>query len=137
MLEKYYKEKIINRDYILLFKYGSFYEVFDNDAYILCNILKYKLVKIKDTFKCGFPVDKLSYVLDILCNMNISFIVIDNCVRNKRDFINNKYNDYMITDDIKYNISCINKIIKYLNDNFLNVDINRKLMDIEGIIDER
>ena len=88
MLEKYYKYKIDYKEYVLLFKYGSFYESFGDDAFVISKIFKYKLVKIKDSYKCGFPINRLSYVLDNLCNESINFVVIDEGIK-KRDFEDN------------------------------------------------
>ena len=137
MLEKYYKYKIDYKEYVLLFKYGNFYETFDIDAYIISKLFNYKLVKIKDTFKCGFPNNSLSYVLDNLCDMSINFIVIDKNAIKEREFESNCYSNYKMDDNIKYNINSINYIIKYLNDNIFNIKINNKLVSIEDIIDER
>lgn len=135
MLEKYYKYKIDYKEYVLLFKYGSFYESFGDDAFVISKIFKYKLVKIKDSYKCGFPINRLSYVLDNLCNESINFVVIDEGIK-KRDFEDNKYLEYRINDEIKMNINDINKIIKYLNNNEFNIEINNKLKRIESIINE-
>lgn len=136
MLEKYYKYKIDYKEYVLLFKYGNFYETFDNDAYIISKLFNYKLVKMKDTFRCGFPINSLSYVLDNLCGMSINFIVIDKDTIKEREFESNCYSNYKMDDNIKYNINSINNIIKYLNDNYSNIEINDKLKKIEGIINE-
>lgn len=122
MLEKYYKYKIDYKEYVLLFKYGNFYETFDNDAYIISKLFNYKLVKMKDTFRCGFPINSLSYVLDNLCGMSINFIVIDKDTIGIREFEINNYSNYKIDDNIKYNINCINNIIEYLNDNYFNIE---------------
>ena len=136
MLEKYYKYKMDYREYVLLFQYGNFYECFDIDAFIISKIFKYKLGKFKDSYKCGFPVSKLSNILDGLCDNSINFVVIDEDI-NKREFDYNRYLEYKIDDSIKDNIKLINKIINYLNNNEFNIEINNKLKSIWSIIYER
>ena len=51
MLENYYKNKVLYKDYIIIMKYGNFYETIDNDALIMNSIFNYKLNKLSNTFK--------------------------------------------------------------------------------------
>ncbi len=46
MLEKYYKYKLDYREYVLLMKFGIFYECIDKDAFILHKIMKYRLKRL-------------------------------------------------------------------------------------------
>lgn len=135
MLEKYYKNKIKYNDYILLIKIGNFYEVFDIDSLIINKLLNYKLKTIKDTFKCGFPVNSIDNVIDILSKEQINYLIIDNDIKIKKEYKNNNYKKYNFNINIiKYNISRIGKIIDYLNNNLCN-DISDKLDKIEEILD--
>ena len=59
MLETYYKYRLEYKDYIIFIKVGSFYEVFDKDSLILNELFDYKIKKIKDNIKVGFPIGKL------------------------------------------------------------------------------
>lgn len=138
MLEEYYRNKIKYKEFIIMIKFGNFYEIFDKDAVIASNILNYKLSKISDTVKCGFPISSLDKVLKMLKDKQINYIVIENNnVTNKKNFENNIYNSFDVdTNNIKYNLLRINKITKYLNDNAYS-DINSLLEGIEELINER
>lgn len=70
MLEKYYKYKIEYKEFILMIKFGNFYEMFDKDAVIESKLLNYKISKISDTVKYGFPVSSLEKVLNKLNEEN-------------------------------------------------------------------
>jgi hypothetical protein len=138
MLEEYYKYKISYREYIVMIKIGNFYEIFDKDAVILSNVFNYKLSKISDTIKCGFPISSLEKVLNVLKSKQINYVVIEkNNITNKESFDNNIYNSFDFDiNNIKYNFLRINKITKYLNDNAYN-NINELLEGIEELINER
>lgn len=138
MLEEYYRNKIKYKEFIIMIKFGNFYEIFDKDAVIASNILNYKLSKISDTVKCGFPISSLDKVLKMLKDKQINYVVIENNnVTNKKNFENNIYNSFDVdTNNIKYNLLRINKITKYLNDNAYS-DINSLLEGIEELINER
>ena len=59
---------------IIFIKSGSFYEVFDKDSMILNNIFYYKVKRIKDNIKTGFPINKLEHIIKLMGNIN--YIVI-------------------------------------------------------------
>ena len=133
MLENYYKNKVLYKDYIIIMKYGNFYETIDNDALIMSSIFKYKINKLSNTFKVGFPINNLDNVLNILNEKSINYIVLDNI---KKEFKNNNYNNYKFDKDvINYNLILINDINKYLTNNILN-NIGNKLERICEIINE-
>ena len=138
MLETYYKNKIKYKEFIVMIKFGNFYEMFDKDAVIASNILNYKLSKISDTVKCGFPISSLDKVLNLLKDKQINYVVIENNnVTNEQNFENNIYNSFDFDiNNIKYNFLRINKITKYLNDNAYN-NISKLLERIEELINER
>ena len=138
MLEEYYRNKIKYKEFIIMIKFGNFYEIFDKDAVIASNILNYKLSKISDTVKCGFPISSLDKVLKLLKDKQINYVVIENNnVINEQNFENNIYNNFDFDiNNIKYNFLRINKITKYLNDNAYN-NISNLLERIEELINER
>ena len=138
MLEEYYRNKIKYKEFIIMIKFGNFYEIFDKDAVIASNILNYKLSKISDTVKCGFPISSLDKVLNLLKDKQINYVVIENNnVTNEQNFENNIYNSFDFDiNNIKYNFLRINKITKYLNDNAYN-NISNLLERIEELINER
>ena len=138
MLEKYYLYRIKYIDYIIIIKYGNFYETFDKDALIINKLFDYKINKIKNTFKVGFPISSINNVILKLNNYNINYVVIDNeNIINNKVFDNNNYNDYSFNIDvIRYNLILIDSISKYLTSNVLNENISEKLYKIKEIIDE-
>ena len=134
MLEKYYKYKLDYRDYLLLLKFGSFYESIDNDAFIMNKIFNYKLKKLSNTFKSGFPISSLNKVLSKLNECHINYIIIDDDIILKKDFKNNNYSNYVFNDkEIFYNSLRVEKIVKFLNDN-VGSDIKEQLSEIEKIL---
>lgn len=61
---------------IVFRKFGNFYQVFDDDAYIINYIFNYNI----KNYKCGFPVNALEKVLFKLKYLSIDYIVKDdNC----------------------------------------------------------
>lgn len=133
MLEKYYKYKVLYKEYIIIMKYGNFYETIDNDALIMSSIFNYKINKLSNTFKVGFPINTLDYVINKLNDLNINYIVLDGI---KKEFKNNNYNNYIFDKDIiNYNLTVINEINNYLINNILN-NISNKLEGISEIIHE-
>lgn len=138
MLENFYKYKVNYKDYILMIRLGNFYEILDKDALILHNILNYKISKISDTVKCGFPISSLEKVLAVLNERKINYVIIeDDNIVSKKEFEENTYGEFNFDiNTIKYNFIRINKIIKFLNEN-VNKDINSLLESIEDLINER
>ena len=92
MLETYYKYRMEYKDFLLFIKVGNFYEVFDKDSLILNKLFGYKIKRIKDSIKVGFPLNRLDYIIKLIGNIN--YVVIDNTVVEKKEFDNNKYKDY-------------------------------------------
>ena len=109
MLEKYYKYKVLYKEYIIIMKYGNFYETIDNDALIMSSIFNYKINKLSNTFKVGFPINTLDNVINKLNDLNINYVVLDGI---KKEFKNNNYNNYIFDKDIiNYNLI----VIKFYN----------------------
>jgi DNA mismatch repair protein MutS len=55
MMAQYHRLKRKNRDSILLFRLGDFYEMFEKDAAVASSILNIALTKRNGTPMCGFP----------------------------------------------------------------------------------
>ena len=138
MLEEYYKYKTNYNEFIIIIKSGNFYEVIDKDALIVNKLFGYKISKLSDTIKCGFPITSIEKVVNILNEQNINYIIIENNnITINKSFDKNSYNKFDLDiNNIKYNFFRINKITKCLNDNVFN-NINTLLDSIEGIINER
>ena len=87
MIEKYYMYKVKYKDYILLIKSGNFYEIIGKDALILNGIFKYKITKLSNTLKCGFPISSINKVTN---KLKINYLVISDTL-NEKSFDDNNY----------------------------------------------
>ena len=99
MLEKYYKYKIDYKNYLILIKCGNFYECINKDALIINKLFKYKVVRLSNNLKAGFPINALDKVLIRLDKEKINYIIIENKIK-KKNFFNNNYLKYEFSDDI-------------------------------------
>ena len=64
-------------EYVVLVKIGTFYEVYNNDSYIISYLFNYKIKTLIDGDKnCGFPTGALNKVLSTLENKSINYIVV-------------------------------------------------------------
>ncbi len=138
MLEKYYKYRVDYKDYLILIKSGVFYECISKDALIMDKIFGYKIKKLNNTFRSGFPVKNIASVIDILEKNNLNYIIVNNdAIEKKYECDNNKYSNYNFDMDlILYDFVQIEKIIKYLSDNILDENISKKINIIIKTLEE-
>lgn len=67
MMEQYHRIKNLNRDSILLFRLGDFYEMFEEDAVHASSILNIALTKRNNVPMCGFPFHAAnSYIVKLI-----------------------------------------------------------------------
>lgn len=62
-----------NKDYLLIFKNGKFYNVYNDDAFIFHYLFNYKILKDD---KSGFPETGLVKVINTLDNEKINYQII-------------------------------------------------------------
>lgn len=106
MLDLFRQLKLDYKECVVLFKSGSFYICFDEDAVVLNNIFNYKINELKNNIKVGFPVSLIDKNIDILSSKKINYVIIDNKqIINSKEFKLNNYN--------KYSSSPFNIISKY------------------------
>ena len=136
MIEKYYKYKMNYREYIIFIKSGIFYECIANDALIINSLFNYKIKAIGNTIKVGFPIKNIDSVIEKLKDNKINYIIVDDDRISKKFETNeNNYSEYKIDmDSILYNLLRVEKMIKYLNENFMNHDLVKKLDKIEKVL---
>ena len=121
MLETYYKYRLEYKDYIIFIKVGSFYEVFDKDSLILNELFDYKIKKIKDNIKVGFPIGKLESIIKLMGNIN--YVIIDESIE-KMEFDDNKYNEYNYdVNKVILNFIKLERVYSYLINNVLDSDL--------------
>ena len=133
MLETYYKYRMEYKDFLLFIKIGNFYEVFDKDSLILNKLFGYKIKRIKDSIKVGFPLNRLDYIIKLIGNIN--YVVIDNTLIEKKEFNNNKYKDYNFDiNSIILNSIKIDRIYEELSSRLLDNNIENIITNIDLII---
>jgi DNA mismatch repair ATPase MutS len=133
MLEMYYKYRLEYKDFLIFIKIGNFYEVFDKDSLILNKLFGYKIKRIKDNIKVGFPISRIGYITRLIDNIN--YIVINNDKIIKKEFNNNRYNEYDFDiSNIILNGIKIDKIYNMLNDKITDNNFNNIITNIELII---
>lgn len=136
MIDLFRQLKLDYKEYLLLFKSGYFYVAFDEDATILNRLFDYKIVKLKNNIKSGFPTNNLEKVLDEINKKKINYVIIDNKnISFKKKFKSNNFKKY--TNNI-FNIININTRIDNIN-NYIKQLKNEKLMieiieEIENLI---
>ena len=137
MIEKYYKYKSKYQSYIILLEIGAFYEVIGVDALIINYLFGYKLKKLSNTFKCGFPINKLEIIIKELGKNSINYVIVKNDeIKEKQEFETNNYNNFSFNEGIVfYNFMRIEKISNILSANIINQNLDEKLSKIEEILD--
>ncbi len=78
MLDLFRQLKLEYQEYLILFKSGSFYVSFDEDAMILNNIFDYKIIELKNNIKVGFPLSLIDKNISIIESKKINYIMIEN-----------------------------------------------------------
>ena len=89
VIDKYYKYRLLYSDYIIIIKCGIFYECLAKDALIMNNLFNYKLNRLSNMFKIGFPLKSLDKVISVLDKKRINYIVINDKIVLK-EYKNNK-----------------------------------------------
>ena len=136
LIDTYNNYKIKYKEYVVLLKSGIFYECFNDDIGIMYSLFSYKIKNNGSNYVVGFPNSSLSKVLNILEENRINYIVIeDNCVIYKYKTNKNRYSEYIVdlTKLIYINMK-IESIYKKLQNNILNNNIEKILIEIENLI---
>lgn len=80
--------------YVIMIRVGIFFEVYDDDAYIVHNIMNYKVKNMKGYKRLGFPVNSYNMVINGLDKAKINYMIIDKDIVKKK-FNKNNYNKYL------------------------------------------
>lgn len=125
-------------EYVLLFKIGTFYEVYNNDAKIISYLFQYKPKTLSsEDIVCGFPIVSINKILYLLEKKNINYIMLDKSHNYEEEGKVNykKKNTYyeILKEATEYinRTSRIDKIRNYL------LKDSSKLEQIENLIYER
>lgn len=128
--ETYFLKKEKYLEYIILIKCGNFYEVLEDDAYILNTLFNYKIKKTSNITKVGFPIVALNKVILRLQMLKINYLIVNPNGDIKKKFNNNKYRNFL---EKPTNLDRINLIYQRLLD-IKGDDIDALLNNIEEII---
>lgn len=97
--EKYDMLKKEKSDFLVLFKVGSFYTTYGNDALLLNYLFSYQ---IKND-KLGFPISALNKVLFELEQKKISYLIVSDEENHEKCFDDNQYFSYLnLTQEFYY-----------------------------------
>ncbi len=128
--------KLEYKEYIILFKSGSFYISFDEDSLILNKVFNYKILELKNNIKVGFPLNSLDTVISKLKELNINYIIIeDKDIKEKYEVVDNNFSKY--TSSVFEVISINNRIDKIASKlkSIDNDKVKEILDEIEIMID--
>ena len=128
--------KLEYKEYVILFKSGSFYISFDEDSLILNKVFNYKILELKNNIKAGFPLNSLDTVISKLKELNINYIIIeDKDIKEKYEVEDNNFSKY--TSSVFEVISINNRIDKIVNKlkSIDNDKVKEILDEIEIMID--
>ena len=103
----------MSSNYLTLRKIGNFYQVFDDDAYLLWFLCGYKI----NNRKVGFPVSALPKVLNLLEEKNIYYLI---------------YNSD--DEEVKFNEG-VNKYNKFISLAKQTYNKNRKILNLQSKLD--
>jgi len=128
--------KLDYKDYVILFKSGSFYVSFDEDSIILNKLLNYKILNLKNNIKAGFSLNSLDTVINKLKELSINYIIIeDKNIKKKYEVEKNNFSKY--TSSVFEVISINNRIDKIVNKlkSIDNDKVKEIIDEIENMID--
>ena len=135
MLEKYYGYKSNYKNAIILIKVGSFYECLDNDALIINKLFHYKIKRLKNNLKVGFPVNNINMILSKLKLCNINYIVVENEITDIYKSDDNQYEIYQCDKEkVLFRFVQLERIIDTLESCIISDSIDEKLEKMNQVI---
>ncbi len=136
LIDTYNNYKIKYKEYVVLLKSGIFYECFNDDISIMYSLFSYKIKNNGNNYVVGFPSSSLTKVLNTLEKNKINYIIIDdNSVVDKYKTNKNRYLEYIVDiNKLMYISMKIELIYKKLQENILNNNIEKILIEIENLI---
>lgn len=136
--------KDVHQDYVCMFKVGTFYHVYNKDAYIMSYIFDYKIKEVGNKIKeCGFPLSALPKVIAKLENNKINYITIDRRnnydVDSKENYKNLNNYDKFYEKSRKYinKQKRIDSIVCFLKENINEEDFFEIINEMEKVMYER
>ncbi len=89
LVQKYKEIKKDYPQYVILIKSGIFYEVLDDDAYIMRFLFDYKIKQMNECCLIGFPETAIKKVEEEMIREKIAYVTVENGKIKDIDKINN------------------------------------------------
>ncbi len=88
--------KVVHASCVVIVKIGNFYNVYSKDAYIFSYLFKYKIKENYGVPICGFPINSIGKVQNILEKYKINYIIVDKRSNYEEEYkqLNNQENNY-------------------------------------------
>jgi MutS domain I protein len=136
MIDLFRQLKLEYKEYVILFKSGSFYISFDEDSIILNKIFNYKILNLKNNIKAGFPLNNIDMVKEKLKELKINYIIVED--KTIEDVYENESNNFKEYTSSVFEVISINNRINKIVDKLKCIDNNKLkdvLTEIESMID--
>lgn len=95
-LETYKELKEKYGKYVVMIKVGIFYEVYDNDSYVIHNLCGYRVMG--KNRRVGFPINSINNVIEVLKKNKVNYIIVDDGFKKKK-FNRNNYDKYIFYEN--------------------------------------
>ena len=107
LMDTYLELRYKYKDYVIIIKNGNFYNVIGSDCYILEEMFNYKIMKIANSIKVGFPLRSLNKVINKLKYFKINYLIYEQEITRKK-YKNNNYKNFIKILSINNRINIIN-----------------------------
>lgn len=123
LYDVYLEKKKVFPLYLVMVQSGNFYEVYGEDSLIFNMIFGYKIKRVSDSFRVGFPLIALTKVTNKLNELKINYVIIDKSNLDKRRFNKNYYEIFLSEVSQKeFNFDIFKNSLKNDNNNEYNGD---------------
>ena len=122
LMDTYLELRHKYKDYVIIIKNGSFYNVIGSDCYILEEMFNYKKVKIANSIKVGFPLRSLNKVINKLKYFKINYLIYNKEITRKK-YKNNNYKNFIKSLSIDNRVNVITFKLNELKENSKTINI--------------
>ena len=122
LMDTYLELRHKYKDYVIIIKNGSFYNVIGSDCYILEEMFNYKKVKIANSIKVGFPLRSLNKVINKLKYFKINYLIYEQEITRKK-YKNNNYKNFIKSLSIDNRVNVITFKLNELKENSKTINI--------------
>ena len=144
VVEKVKDIKKLKRNFIVFVKIGSFYNVYEEDSFILSYLFGYKIKITENGFRtCGFQITSFNKVFKKLKESNINYLIIDKRlnfeITEETNFKrNNQYKNLLKISTPYVNLKeKLEVLCKNVLDNLNKENYKTEIKNIEEILQKR